>query len=178
MSNEEKIVEELVKNALYRMDESTRMIQKSLEHITEEHLWQKPNASLNSIGNLILHLCGNMTQYIISSLGETEDKRNRDTEFKADKTADKAALLTKLTETVDTAKRVIFDAGAEKFIKQRSVQGFSLSGVGVVMHAVEHYSFHTGQIAFWVKQMKNVDLGFYEGMDLNTKSPLAPKGGI
>ena len=170
MSNEEKLVEELVKNALYRMDESTRMIQKSLEHITEEELWQKPNTSLNSIGNLILHLCGNMKQYIISSLGEIADKRNRDAEFTADKSSDKVSLLAKLNETVDTAKRVIFDAGPEQFLKQRIVQGFSLSGVGVVMHAVEHYSYHTGQIAFWVKQLKNVDLGFYAGMNLDVKN--------
>lgn len=167
MSNEEKIVEELVKNALYRMDESTRMIQKSLKYIAEDQLWQKPNGSLNSIGNLILHIRGNMTQYIISSLGETADKRNRDAEFSDHKTGSKEVLLKMLEETVDTAKRVIFDAGTKQLLRQRSVQGFNLTGVGVIMHAVEHYSYHTGQIAFWVKQLKDIDLGFYDGIDLN-----------
>jgi len=52
----------------------------------------------------------------------------------------------------------------------RSVQGFSFSGVGVIIHAVEHYSYHTGQIAFWVKQLKEKDLGFYNGTDLNIKN--------
>lgn len=173
MSNEEKLVDELVKNALYRMDESTRMIQKSLSYITEEQLWLKPNASLNSIGNLLLHICGNMTQYIISSLGETQDKRNRDAEFTLHQSGDKEQLLKKLLATVDTAKRVIFDANVKQLLQQRSVQGFTFSGVGVIVHAVEHYSYHTGQIAFWVKQLKDVDLGFYEGMDLN-KGPLTP----
>lgn len=173
MSNEEKLVDELVKNALYRMDESTRMIQKSLSYITEEQLWLKPNASLNSIGNLLLHICGNMTQYIISSLGETLDKRNRDAEFTLHQSGDKEQLLKKLLATVDTAKRVIFDANVKQLLQQRSVQGFTFSGVGVIVHAVEHYSYHTGQIAFWVKQLKDVDLGFYEGMDLN-KGPLTP----
>ena len=170
MSKEEQIVEELVKNALYRIDENTRMIQKSLAHITEEQLWQKPNSSLNSIGNLILHLCGNMTQYIISSLGETKDKRNRDVEFSENQSSDTVTLLAKLVDTVDTAKRVIFDASLKQLIEQRSVQGFTFSGVGVVLHAVEHYSYHTGQIAFWVKQLKDVDLDFYEGMDLSVKN--------
>ena len=50
------------------------------------------------------------------------------------------------------------------------MQGFELSGVGVVMHAVEHFSYHTGQIAFWVKQLTQEDLGFYDGMNLNTKN--------
>jgi len=167
---EEKLREELVKNALYRMDESTRMIQKSMTEISEEELWQKPNDSLNSTGNLILHLCGNITQYIISSLGETEDNRNRDLEFTSNKIGDKSELLAKLEDTVDTAKRVIFDSSTEQLIQTRWVQGFSFSGVGVIIHAVEHYSYHTGQIAFWVKQLKNKDLGFYEGVDLKIKN--------
>ncbi len=170
MSNEGKIVEELVKNAMYRMDESTRMIKKSLAEIAEEELWEKPNESLNSIANLILHLCGNIRQYIISSLGETEDIRNRDLEFSTSQSVSRSQMLAELEDTVDSAKRVIFDAGLDRLLKIRSVQGFSLSGVGVIIHVVEHYSYHTGQIAFWVKQLKNKDLGFYDGVDLKIKN--------
>jgi len=170
MSNEEKLVEELVKNALYRMDESTRMIQKSITDISEEEFWQKPNDSLNSIGNLIVHLCGNITQYIISSLGETEDLRNRDLEFSSSKNGTKSEIFNTLEETVAIAKRVIFDANQEQLLKIRSVQGFTFSGIGVIIHAVEHFSYHTGQIAFWVKQLKNKDLGFYDGIDLKIKN--------
>jgi len=170
MDKEAQLVEELVKNTLYRMDENTRMIKKSLAEISEEEVWQKPNPSLNSIGNLILHLGGNISQYIISSLGETEDIRKRDVEFATVDGLNKAELLEKLEDVVDTAKRVIFDATLNQLVKMRSVQGFSLSGVGIILHAVEHYSYHTGQIAFWVKQLKNEDLGFYDGMDLNIKN--------
>jgi uncharacterized damage-inducible protein DinB len=170
MDKETQLVEELVKNALYRLDESTRMIKKSLMDISEEEVWQKPNDSLNSIGNLILHVHGNMTQYIISSLGENDDNRKRAAEFSTLGGFTKLELLKKLEDTVDTAKRVIFDARPEQLVKIRSVQGFSFSGVGVIMHAVEHYSYHTGQIAFWVKLLKNKDLGFYEGMDLTIKN--------
>lgn len=177
MDKEAQLIEELVKNALYRMDESTRMIKKSMEAINEEEIWQQPNESLNSIGNLVLHLCGNMTQYIISSLGEKDDVRNRDKEFNTKGGFTKKELLKKLEDTVDDAKRVIFDAKSEQLVKNRSVQGFSFSGVGVIIHAVEHYSYHTGQIAFWVKMLRNTDLGFYDGLDLNLKSPLTPKGG-
>jgi uncharacterized damage-inducible protein DinB len=170
MDKEAQLVEELVNNALYRMDESTRMIKKSLDEITDEEIWLKPNESLNSIANLMLHLSGNISQYIISSLGETEDIRNRDAEFNATGGLTKAAVLKKLEDTVNTAKRVIFDTTPEQFVKVRQVQGFSLSGVGIVLHAVEHYSYHTGQIAFYVKQLKNRDLGFYDDMDLNVKN--------
>lgn len=177
MSKEKLLIDEVVKNALYRFDESTRMIQRSLDEIAEEEVWLKPNESLNSIGTLILHLCGNITQYVISSLGETKDVRNRDTEFSTTDGLSKEELLVKLETTVDAAKRIIFDASPAQLVKIRSVQGFSFSGIGVILHAVEHYSYHTGQIAFWVKQLKNTDLGFYSGIDLNVKSPIAPKGG-
>ena len=170
MDKESQLVEELVKNALYRMDESTRMIKKSLIDVSDEEVWQKPNEFLNSIGNLLLHLCGNITQYVISSLGETEDKRIRDVEFSSLGGLTKDELLKKLEDVVDTAKRVIFDSTPSQLVKIRSVQGFSFSGVGIILHAVEHYSYHTGQIAFWVKQLKNKDLGFYDGLDLNKKN--------
>ena len=98
---EEKIREEFVQNALYRLDESTRMNSISLKQLSEEDIWKRPNASLNSIGNLILHLCGNITQYVISSLGETEDTRNRDVEFVTESGYTNAELLQKLKETVD-----------------------------------------------------------------------------
>ena len=65
---------------------------------------------------------------------------------------------------------MIFNVTPNQLVKMRSVQGFSFSGVGIILHAVEHYSYHTGQIAFWVKQLKNKDLGFYDGIDLNKKN--------
>ena len=167
---EEKIKEEFVQNALYRLDESTRMCSISLEHLSEEDIWKRPNESLNSIANLILHLCGNINQYVISSLGETEDMRERNVEFNTESGFTKDGLFQKLKETVETAKRVINDASIEQLIRKRDVQGFYFSGIGIVLHAVEHYSYHTGQIAFLTKQLKNTDLGFYKDVDLKIKN--------
>ena len=52
----------------------------------------------------------------------------------------------------------------------RSVQGFNFSGIGILVHVVEHLSYHTGQIAFYTKQLKNEQLGFYGDIDLNVKN--------
>lgn len=157
-------------NALYRLDENTRMLEKSITQISEEELWQKPNESLNSIGNLVLHLCGNMTQYVISSLGNIPDTRNRALEFALENRFSSIVLLQKLYSTLDKVKSVIENTTAQELLRERKVQGFKLSGIGIILHVVEHYSYHTGQIAFWVKFLKNKDLKFYEGMDLNTKN--------
>ena len=167
---EDKFREEFVQNSLYRIDENMRMNSISLKHLSDEDIWKRPNESLNSIGNLILHICGNMTQYVIASLGGTEDIRERDVEFTVESGYTKKELLQKLADTVELAKRVINDAKVDQLVRKREVQGFYFSGIGVVLHAVEHYSYHTGQIAFWVKQIKNMDLGFYDGQDLNVKN--------
>ncbi len=170
MNNEDKVISEFIENALYRLDQSTRMIAVAFMQLEEQEVWKRSNEASNSMGNLILHLCGNITQYVISSLGETEDIRERDIEFETQSGLNKAELLKKLNDTVNKAKKVIENATPKEWLKKRVVQGFNFSGIGIVMHAVEHYSYHTGQIAFWVKQLKNRDLGFYEGTDLNIKN--------
>lgn len=156
--------------AIYRLDESTRMVQKCFAELAEDDIWKRPNPSSNSVGNLILHLCGNITQYILSSLGDQEDRRQRDAEFAARDGYGKTELLERLVHTLEQAKATIRAADAASLARLRSVQGFRFSGVGIILHVVEHYSYHTGQIAFWTKMLKDKDLGFYAGFDLNTKN--------
>lgn len=161
---------EFRKHAIYRMDESMRMIRKSVLQLSDEEIWKKPNDSLNSVGNLILHLCGNITQYAISSLGNLPDSRKRDLEFSHSEIIQRDDLLTKLANTVDQAKAQIESVSDQELLRERNVQGFNFSGVGIITHVVEHFSYHTGQIALLTKLRKNIDLGFYDGMDLTVKN--------
>lgn len=167
MTAEKEIISEFVENAIYRLNENLRMVQISLNGVSEEELWQKPNSASNSIANILLHLCGNITQYAISSLGERPDIRERALEFSVNSGAKNKELLEKLTDTVFDAKSVITNCSLEKLLHKREVQGFSYSGIGIIIHVVEHFSYHTGQIAFWVKQLKNKDLEFHKDVDLS-----------
>ncbi len=162
--------EEFINQSVYRIRENTKRILKCLNEINETEIWLRSNENSNSLGNIILHLCGNIWQYIISSLGETEDIRIRDEEFSARDGFNKNELSAKLESTVDEAVRIIECIDEERLLKAYSVQGFDLSGVGIIIHVTEHYSYHTGQIAFWIKQLKNKDLEFYAGVDLNVKN--------
>ncbi len=165
-----QIQKEFVLNASYRMDESLRMIKICLDKLSEEVIWQKPNEATNSIGNLILHLCGNITQYGIASLQGIGDNRNRDEEFSVLSGYTKNELFQKLVSTVEDAKKAISEITIEELLKKRLVQGFEFSGVGNIVHVVEHLSYHTGQIALWTKILNNKDLGFYDGVDLTVKN--------
>ncbi len=164
------IENELIDQCTYRLDESSRMVKKCLDQLSNDDVWKKPNESSNSIGNLILHLCGNITQYAISSLGGTEDTRQRDKEFQVTEGFSKEQLFDKLTNTLDQAKRIMKQTSVDELLRKRLVQGFNMSGIGIIIHVTEHYSYHTGQIALLTKLWKNKDLGFYADIDLNVKN--------
>ncbi|MEM8509669.1 MAG: DinB family protein [Bacteroidota bacterium] len=167
MEQRSKFQEEFIGNSCFRMEESLRMIRISLDTISEEEVWQKPNPALNSIGNLILHLCGNITQYGIASLRGSADERNRDSEFAMQGGISKEKLFAKLYATVEEAKATFRNTKVNRLLEQRKVQGFTFSGIGNIVHVVEHFSYHTGQIAFLVKLLREDQLGFYDGHDLN-----------
>ncbi|MDB2457463.1 DUF1572 domain-containing protein [Flavobacteriaceae bacterium] len=166
----EIILNEFKRNAIYRLSESLRMINIAFSKVTDELLWKRPTKNGMALGNQLLHSCGNMTQYIISSLGNTVDQRERELEFSATGTSNKKELLAMLSNTVSKSQAVIKETTSEDFERIRTVQGFELSGIGVTLHAVEHFSYHTGQIAFWIKVLTNEDLGFYSGQDLTIKN--------
>ncbi len=162
--------QEFLSQSIIRMEESTPRILQCLDELSEEDIWKRPNESSNSVGNLVLHLCGNIRQYIVANLGNQPDTRTRDAEFATKGGHDREALKQKMQKTADAATSVIRQQTLEDLMKVRSVQGFEQTGINSIIHVVEHYSYHTGQIAFWTKLLKDKDLGFYAGMDLNVKN--------
>jgi uncharacterized damage-inducible protein DinB len=160
-------VEEFKEQSIFRLDENIPRITKCLNELTEEEIWYSPNKQSNSIGHLILHLCGNITQYIHSSLGGAEDNRKRNLEFTTTERLSRTALIEKITKVIEKAKTIVQRCTDVEFLRYRTVQGFNLSGMGIVIHVVEHLSYHTGQITYYTKELKNKDLEFYKGQDLD-----------
>ena len=164
------LAQDFIEQSVSRINENTGKVLSCLDQLNDEEVWQRPNVASNSIGNIVLHLCGNIRQYAISSLSHLPDTRERDKEFSAKGGYSKEELKIKLTTTLDEAIKSIKSANENNLLQIRSVQGFMLSGLGIILHVTEHYSYHTGQIIFWTKILKNKDLGFYAGMDLNVKN--------
>ncbi len=161
---------EFTEQCILRMSESMERIGKCLGELNEEEVWKRPNSQLSSIGNLVLHLCGNIRQYAISSLGGVDDTRNRNMEFEATGGYTTRDLHDKISATIEEAMTTIARTTEEELLRVRTVQGFSMSGIGIVIHVTEHLSYHTGQIAFYTKMLKEKDLGFYAGIDLEVKN--------
>lgn len=164
------ISQEFLHQANYYIGLNLPRVVSCVNMLSEEEVWRKPNANSNSIGNLILHLCGNMTQYILSGLGGKPDERQREAEFSTSGGLNKEELLARITEVVIQVQQVISQIDETTLLRKRIVQGFEMTGVGIIIHVVEHFSYHTGQIAFWTKLLTNEDLGFYKGMNLNAKN--------
>ena len=161
---------EFVEQSVSHLNQNTPRIIKCLAQLSEEEVWHRLNENSNSIGNLILHLCGNIRQYAISSLGNVPDNRIRDLEFYTREGYSKSELIEKLTQTVDDAVMVINCSTKTNLLQPRLVQGFNLTGIGIIIHVTEHYSYHTGQIAYYTKMVKDRDLGFYANVNLNVKN--------
>jgi uncharacterized damage-inducible protein DinB len=117
----------------------------------------------------VLHLSGNVRQYIVATLGGVPDARERQAEFDEKGPLPTAELLGRLEKTMAEASTVIDRLEAPALLQSYRVQGFVETGLSILLHVVEHFSYHTGQIAYIVKSRKNVDLGFYRGRDLNKR---------
>jgi uncharacterized damage-inducible protein DinB len=147
--------------------EGQERILKCLDFLTEEDIWYRPNAQSNSVGNLILHLCGNVTQWLFSTMGGEEDFRKRQAEFDEKGPISRENLKLMTIDLMLKADQIIKDLDYRDLTKVYSVQGFQESGIGILVHITEHFSYHVGQITYFVKARKDIDVGYYAGKDLD-----------
>jgi len=138
----------------------TPRIARCLKLLSEEEIWWRPNRASNSVGNLVLHLQGNVRQWIISGLGKQTDQRNRAREFAETGSIARRALLSGLHKTVKEADEVLANLRRADILRTYSIQGFSVTGLQAACHVAEHFAFHAGQIIFVTKLKCAKDLKF------------------
>ncbi|HZF11070.1 MAG TPA: DinB family protein [Thermoanaerobaculia bacterium] len=152
------------------LGESVPRLQKCLGLLSEEEIWRHPNVETPSVGNLVLHLQGNVRQYIVSGLGGAPDQRQRSKEFAETGPLPTAELLSRLDALMAEVEATLDRVDPESLLAKRRVQGFDESGLSILVHVVEHFSYHVGQITYVVKSRQAVDLQYYAGKDLNATS--------
>lgn len=135
-------------------------------------LWAKPNSNSNSIGTLVLHLEGNVRQWIMHGVSGKKDVRHRKIEFDPIRQLSKAELLKLMAQLQTDVKPVISGLSAQELFENRRIQGFDTTVWGALFHVVEHFSFHLGQITYIVKLNRNIDLGYYDGYSLGADNDL------
>jgi uncharacterized damage-inducible protein DinB len=141
-------------------------IRHCLDLITDEQVWWRPNPQSNSIGNLLLHLNGNVRQWLVAPLGGPITNRNRPAEFKEQGPIPVSELKARLAETMQQAEDILSRANASALEKQYDIQAErGVTGFEAVYHVVEHFSMHYGQILYITKLLTSQNLGFYRYLD-------------
>lgn len=138
-------------------------IRRCVELLGDAGVWQRPAPHCNSVGNLLLHLAGNTTQWILATFGACDDARDRKAEFAAEGGLPAAELVLRLAAVVDRACDVVDGLSIDDWLRQRTVQQrYAETGLSAVLHVLEHFSGHAGQIYAWTKQATGQDLRFYD----------------
>lgn len=144
------------------LDQYWPRLRTCVESLTDEQIWWRPNASSNSIGNLILHLNGNVRQWLVNSFSKRKDERDRPAEFSAAGAMTGKELLGKLDGTIQEAGQVIDRLGEAELVARYEIQGYNVHGLDAVYQVIEHFGLHYGQIAYITKMLSDQDLGFYK----------------
>jgi uncharacterized damage-inducible protein DinB len=137
-------------------------IQDCLSRLTEEQIWARGGESENAAGNLVLHLSGNVRQWIVSAVGGAPDIRLRDEEFAARGGVPGAELAAILRNTVAEAGAAITALPPERLTERIHVQGYDVTVLEAIYHVVEHFSGHTGQIIYATKLFTGKDTAYYQ----------------
>ncbi len=145
-----------------RLDDCLANIERCVGLLTVEQTWQRPNDVSNSVGNLVLHLTGNVRQWVIAGIGGEPFQRDRPAEFAERGPLPQAQILAGLRDVVVRADQVIAGLSAADLEQEYSIQGRTVTGIAAVFHVVEHFSLHTGQIVSMTKLFTGRDLSLYD----------------
>ena len=152
-------------------------IRRSVELLDDKQIWSRLNWESNSIGNLLLHLAGNLRQWVICGIGGARDGRQRSLEFTAHESRTRDELLQLLESTIDEADQILarlveeVESDGDEAPLQRTIvpQGYSQTVLDAVFHVVEHFSYHTGQIVLLAKWQKGSAIALYDETELENR---------
>lgn len=136
-------------------------IEKCLEQLSDEDIWRRSGEESNSIGNLLLHLEGNVRQWLIGGVGNISVERNRQQEFDERKMISRTELVERLRKTVREADEVLANLDTNILTEIREIQGREVTILRAIYHVVEHFSMHAGQIFMLTKMRTGKDLELY-----------------
>lgn len=147
------------------VDEYWPRLRGCVESLTDEQTWWRPNDATNSVGNIVLHLNGNVRQWLVAPFTGADDRRDRPAEFAQREQIARSVLLGELGATIGEAENVLATLSASDLLATLQIQGYTVTGLKAVYQVVEHFGMHYGQVVFVTKQLRGEDLGFYRELD-------------
>jgi hypothetical protein len=121
-------------------------IRHCVDQLDDAQLWWRPRDSMNSIANLILHLCGNLRQWVLAGAGGAADARDRPREFAERGPIPRAEVLGRLERVVAEAIALLARLPESVLLEPRRVQGFEETVLSAIFSSVAHLDGHTQEI--------------------------------
>ena len=143
------------------LEEYLPKIARCLDELSDEVVWWRPNEASNSIGNLMLHLRGNLRQWIIGGVGQRPFERQRQQEFDERSLIPRRELLARLKATLQEVDDVLAGLDPESLLTIRQIQNFEGTLFEAIYHVVEHFAMHSGQIITVTKMRTGRDLALW-----------------
>lgn len=148
--------------AAHKLRQNLAQIARCASLLDAEQVWRRASPRNNSVGNLILHLTGNVRQWIVGGVGHASVERDRPAEFAERGPLPVEPLLAELERVVAAACARIERLDARELVSLRTIQGYEVTVLVAVMHVVEHFSWHAGQIVHMTKTLCDADLSIYD----------------
>ena len=148
-----------------KLEQLAGRIEVCLQKLDGDQVWMRGNENQNAIGNLVLHLCGNIRQWIVAKIGGESDDRARDSEFAARGGMTIPQLTAHLRSNVSQTVTILRALPPHRLTETVRVQAYEVTVLEAIYHVVEHFAQHTGQILFAAKLHTGDDLGFYKHLD-------------
>lgn len=148
-----------------KLQQLSSRLDTCLAQLSQEQVWARSGKHENAVGNLVLHLCGNVHQWIIASIGGEPDTRHRDDEFSTIGGITTEELRDRLSATITRAIALIGDLSTRRLSNRMLIQGYDVSVLDAIYHVVEHFAMHAGQIIFITKRLTGRALHFKRDLE-------------
>ena len=135
-------------------------IQKCMDQLSEDDLWWREHESNNSVANLVIHLTGNLEQFVLSAIGGAPDTRNRVQEFAERKRSSKSELSRRLSDALEKSDRTLADFDPGRLLAPAKIQDRERPCFEIIAIVVEHFALHVGQIIYITKLRTGKELKF------------------
>jgi hypothetical protein len=124
-----------------------------IDQLDDTQVWYRPNPQSNAVGNLVLHLVGNLKQWILGGISDLPDTRNRPAEFSAPSGQTREQLRSLLKETVEECCRVIDKMPVSRVTERKRIQGEDVTIAAALVMAISHLGLHVGQMQYIGKML-------------------------
>jgi hypothetical protein len=123
-------------------------IRHCLDQLDDAQLGWRPREAMNSVGNIVLHLCGNLRQWVVSAATGAPDARDRPAEFAQRGPFSRADLLRRLGEVVAEADAALAQLAEGQLLSPRRVQGRDETVLSALFDSITHLGGHTQEIVY------------------------------